>query len=145
MRVIDKNERDEVLERIMAIEAETYEPARCDSRMTLATAFDPGNGVAVVAEFKVLDEWVIVGSALAAALESFEHVDGPKQDGHLGKSDTAYSIAVTIHPAHRGRGLGHRLDNSTARCTRITNHIGHHRYRFMTGRNRVGLADSMTI
>ena len=129
----------------MAIEAETYEPARCDSRMTLATAFDPGNGVAVVAEFKVLDEWVIVGSALAAALESFEHVDGPKQDGHLGKSDTAYSIAVTIHPAHRGRGLGHRLKQAQLRAARELQTIsGHHRYRFMTGRNRVGLADSMT-
>ena len=145
VRTVEKSEREDVLDRIMAIEAETYEPARCDSRVTLAAAFEPLDGVAVVAEIQEGEDWVIVGSALAAALESFEHIDGPKQDTHLGTSDTAYSIAVTVHPAHRGRGLGLRLKQAQLLCAReLKNTSGAHRYRFMTGRNRVGLADPMT-
>jgi len=144
-RPVARVETAHVLEKLLDIESAAYEPARRDTRETLSIGLNHPFGVAVVAEFKASDEWVIVGSALAGPLDAFRHIAGPDQDQYLDQNNTAYSIAITIHPDHQGVGLGAKLKRAQLTQTRrLKTADGQIRYRWMTGRNRVGLADSMT-
>jgi acetylornithine/succinyldiaminopimelate/putrescine aminotransferase len=77
-------------------------------------------------------------------------MQGPDRDPHRGRGDSAYTVALTIDPrAHglrlHGLGLGTRLKEALLKETRNeTKADGSPRYRWMVGRNRVGLADAMS-
>jgi RHH-type transcriptional regulator, proline utilization regulon repressor / proline dehydrogenase / delta 1-pyrroline-5-carboxylate dehydrogenase len=143
VRVLGHKACDEILPRLLEIEAETYEPARQDTAQTLSLGFRE-DGVVVVAEIETDSGWLVVGSALAGPLESFSQLDGPKQDSNLGQHNTVYSIALTLHPNFHGLGLGRKLKQAQVLAARsLTNPDGSPRYFSMVGRNRIGMTDSM--
>lgn len=143
IRILSRDALDETLPRLMEIEAQTYEPARQDTAETLSLGFGE-SGVAVVAEVETDSGWLIVGSALAGPLECFPALDGPKQDVNLGQHNSAYSIALTLHPEFHGLGLGRALKHVQVQAARsLTHSDGSPRYLSMVGRNRVGMTDSM--
>ena len=144
IRTVTRQEAATLLPRLLEIEEATYEPARRDTAATLNTGLSHPDGVAVVAEVQNGEDWTVVGSALAAPLESFEHVDGPNGDRNLGRDNTAYSIAITVHPDHQNQGLGKALKDAQLKALRGLEKPDGPRYQFVTGRNRVGLAASMT-
>ena len=145
IRQPDRTEAAGLLRALLEIESAAYEPARRDTPETLSVGLEHPDGIAVVAEVESPDGWRVVGSALAGPLESFTHVEGPDKDPHLGAQNTAYSIAITIHPDHHGQGMGTALKQAQLRATRaLQTPAGTPRYTGMTGRNRVGLAASMT-
>ncbi|MEE2789701.1 MAG: aminotransferase class III-fold pyridoxal phosphate-dependent enzyme [Myxococcota bacterium] len=144
IRTVIRSEAATLLERLLEIEAAVYEPARRDSPATLNVGLSHPDGVAVVAEVADGDGWMIIGSALAGPLEQFESVEGPDTDRHLGQANTAYSIAITVHPDHQGQGVGKALRDAQLKALRTMERSDGPRYEYVTGRNRVGLATSMT-
>lgn len=134
-----------LLDGVVALEERVYEPERRDPREKLAQAL-AGDGVAVVAEAKdaASGKWQVVGSALASPLEDVEKVDGPAQDENLGQGNTLYSLAITVDPTFRGRGLGAALKSKQLLAARgMTRADGSSRYAHLTGRNRIGATDAM--
>ena len=132
VRRADPSEADVLLDAIMAIEAEVYEPVRRDTREHLATAFEAG-GIAIVAQDSAGH---VVGSTLAAPLERFEHVQGCGGDPTFGEGTTLYSAATTVAPSAHGQGIGMRLKAAQLDAARPA-------FRFITGRNRVGETAAM--
>lgn len=133
VREVDPAEIAAVITAIVRLEAEVYEEARRDDPEHLATAFLEG-GIAIIAED---EQGYIVGSCLGAPLERFGHVAGCAQDPRIGDGTTLYSTATTVHPDFRGLGVGRRMKTAQLAAARG-------RYKFVTGRNRVGAADTMT-
>jgi RHH-type proline utilization regulon transcriptional repressor/proline dehydrogenase/delta 1-pyrroline-5-carboxylate dehydrogenase len=145
IRAVGPDEVDAVLREVLALEARVYEPARQDTPETLGLAFRDPDGVRIIAEANVDGVWKLVGSALAAPLELVADVDGPDRDTNLGQHNTVYSVAITMDPDHRGAGLGRSLKLEQLRAARdMKRSDGTPRYRYLTGRNRVGLAAAMT-
>ena len=133
-----------MLDRLLEIESEAYEPARRDTPETLSVGLSHPDGIAVVAEIESEEGSVIIGSALAGPLEHFQSVEGPDRDPHMDAHNTAYSIALTVHPNHHGTGIGRALKAAQVKaCQALVDANGHPRYRWMTGRTRVGLAENM--
>ena len=152
--VIRRARRDEkatILPQILALEERVYEPARRDPEARLAMGFTHAGGVGIVAfERDAHGVEHLIGSAIACPLEDVSEMQGPDRDPHRGRGDSAYTVALTIDPrAHglrlNGLGLGTRLKEALLRETREEkNADGTPRYRWMVGRNRVGLADAMS-
>jgi acyl-CoA reductase-like NAD-dependent aldehyde dehydrogenase/4-aminobutyrate aminotransferase-like enzyme len=146
-----RDEKSTILPQILALEARVYEPARRDPEARLAMGFTHEGGVCVVA-FEQDERGVehLIGSAIACPLEEVGEMAGPDRDPHRGRGDCAYTVALTIDPRAQGLrlgglGLGTRLKEALLREAR--NEVkadGTPRYRWMAGRNRVGLADAMS-
>jgi RHH-type proline utilization regulon transcriptional repressor/proline dehydrogenase/delta 1-pyrroline-5-carboxylate dehydrogenase len=151
IRRAQRDEKEKILPQILALEARVYEPARRDPEARLAMGFTHEGGVGIVA-FERDDAGVehLIGSAIACPLEEVSEMQGPDRDPHRGRGDSAYTVALTIDPrAHglrlHGLGLGTRLKEALLKETRNeTKADGSPRYRWMVGRNRVGLADAMS-
>ncbi|MBW2462205.1 MAG: aminotransferase class III-fold pyridoxal phosphate-dependent enzyme, partial [Deltaproteobacteria bacterium] len=143
-RLVSSQERDDTLAKVLLMEERVYEPARRDKPETLAKAFEDPDGVALVAEAKDGDEWVLVGSGLGAPLERFREVGGPDRDPMLGRDNSFYGIAITVDPSYRGFGVGKRLKvGMLAAAAEIKDTDGRARYRHATGRNRVAKTAAM--
>ncbi len=144
VRVAEPSERAALMPQIMEIEAKTYEPARRDDEAHLGKGFEP-DGVAIVAERMEEAGPKVVGSALAAPLESVADVEGPDRDPMRGRDNTIYSIAVTVDAELRGQGIGRQLKLAQlARAAEMRKADGSPRYQHAAGRNRVPEAGSMS-
>lgn len=150
VRVASADEKDALIEAILELEAKVYEPARRDPAEVLARAFDK-DGVAIVAEQRFAAEGVaaperkLVGVALGAPLEQFSTLPGPDRDPMCGRNTTIYAMTTTVASAQRGIGLGRALKTAQLRAAgALRDEHGEPRYRHLSGRNRVGLADAMT-
>lgn len=143
---ITEAQKDVWVKAIMNLEASIFEPARRDSKETIEKAFQEG-GIAITHWRSTLDDTPsseLMGYALAAPLERFENTDGPKDDAHMGKNDSVYSIALSVNPKAQGTGLGKQLKEMQLRLAMdMKAGDGKPRYTRLTGRNRVGLADQM--
>jgi acyl-CoA reductase-like NAD-dependent aldehyde dehydrogenase/4-aminobutyrate aminotransferase-like enzyme len=146
VRDAQPDEKAAILPQILALEARVYEPARRDPEARLALGFDDPDGVAIVA-FERRDDGTeeLVGSAIGIPLEHVPEMEGPDRDPHRGSRDTMYVVALTLDPRTQGSGLGFRLKQAQMRAARAKRNVdGSPRYRWMVGRNRVGLADAMS-
>ncbi|MFO0749908.1 MAG: aldehyde dehydrogenase family protein [Myxococcota bacterium] len=144
-----------------ALQKQVYEPARQDDfdRFTAlvsepdaicfavfwtgpskpGTAAQPATPAALAPKTGTL-----VAACIGFPLEHVAELDGPRQDPGLGRGDTFYSADLTVHPDHRGQGLGKALKEAQiAAAIALRKPDGQARYAFMTGRNRVGAAESM--
>lgn len=120
-------------ERILAVEHASYEPSRRGDRKFFdAIVRHPGG-----ASFMFLREEEVAGFCFGAALEAFESTQGARTDPQWGKGTTFYSADLTVASSHRHRGLGHALKAIQIRSAR---ELG---YRYVVGRNRVGLGDAV--
>ncbi len=143
-RRVQSREREEMLARVLLMEERVYEPVRRDPPERLALGFEDPDGVAIVAEAHDGEEWVLVGSALAAPLERFRDLAGPDRDPMLGKNNTLYSIALTVDPSYRGFGIGKRLKMMMLEeAAKMRTEDEARRYRHATSRNRAGKTEAM--
>ena len=148
IRACGPEEADAMVEAVMELERQIFEPARRDPAEKLRIAFDDPYGSALIAELEQPDgSWAVVGYALGYPLESrfSRHLGGPDRDVMLDRDNTLYSAAISISSAVRGRGLGRSLKIEQLRHARsMSLPDGSPRYRYVTGRNRVGMTRAMT-
>ncbi len=139
IRRLGKDDVESILPRLIELESRVYEPARQDPPERLRLAFTEPDGVAIIAEVKGEGEsWTLAGYVLGAPLECVPNVAGPDRDPARGHGDTLYSIALTVDPAFQGHGIGRMLKRAQLEAARDAK-----RYRFVSGRNRLGHADAM--
>ncbi|UJR87105.1 aldehyde dehydrogenase family protein [Sandaracinus amylolyticus] len=138
------DEVEALLPPILGLEEQVYEPARRDPEHRLRLGFEDPDGIVVLAERKDGDAWTLVGYAMAAPIERVPEVSGPDRDPARGRADTIYSLALTVDPALQGTGIGRRLKAAQLDHARAMKRAdGSPRYRWCTGRNRLGHADAM--
>lgn len=136
---------DKLLDRIIALEARVYEPARRDSREHLAKGFSDAHGVVTLVEQELDDgTWDLVGFCLASPLERVLDVRGPDKDIMQGRNNTLYSLSLTVDPSTRGMGLGRILKlRQIEQARALRKEDGRPRYRYLTGRCRLGTTEAM--
>jgi predicted GNAT superfamily acetyltransferase len=123
----------EFADRVMEIEEACYEPARRDSREFLEAIVHAPRSIVLLC----IARETVLGFCFGAPLELFSDVEGTKTDPEWNKGSTLYSADVTVSLEYRNRGIGYELKKEQIRVAR---ELG---YRFIAGRNRVGLASSM--
>lgn len=143
VRSASADEVEDLLPKLVDLEARIFEPARRDTPEKLRIAFDEADGIASVAEAEQDGLWRLVGFSLAIPLEMVD-ADGPNQDVHRRECNTLYAVSTTLDPTMHGRGLGLSLKQEVLRAAReMTKSDGTPRYRFVTGRNRTGATGAM--
>lgn len=152
------------LDWLLHLEERVYEPARRVSREEFRLLLTQPETLFVVAELPFAEArdrglaseygpqfqgpedqglWTPVGCALAAPLECFAGLAGPAQDPQLAKEDTIYSHAVTVDPNCRGLRLGSGLKRAQVEAAARVRVGQGYRYRFLSGRNRIGATAAM--
>ena len=143
-RAASPEEREDVLDAFMAIEARVYEPARRDTRDWLGKAFDDPASIALLVEAEVDGAWVLVGGTLGCPLETVHGPDGVDTDPMRPLNNSMYALSTAVDPDWGGFGIGKtmkiRLVEEAARLKRPD---GSPRYHFMCGRMRVGATAAM--
>lgn len=117
----------------MRVEEATYEAGRRDSRAYFSAMIERPRSVCVVA----FADSELAGFCFGAALEDFLEVHGVRADANWGQCNTLYSADLTVAPGCRGQRTGLRLKEAQIQ------HARSYGYRYIAGRNRVGLADPM--
>ncbi len=131
---------------ILDIEYQVYEPARRTPPAEIRAAMVDPEGTTVIAEAPLPGGgWQLVGFALGAPLEASADVEGPSDDPMLGKDNTMYSVSITVAHGYQSGGVGRRLKELQLRdAAARPRPDGTPRYRYVTGRNRVGRTAQMT-
>jgi RHH-type transcriptional regulator, proline utilization regulon repressor / proline dehydrogenase / delta 1-pyrroline-5-carboxylate dehydrogenase len=135
-----------LLPAILDIEYQVYEPARRTPPAEIRAALEDPEGSMMVAELPGEGgAMTLIGFAIGAPLEQSNDVEGPDDDPMLGKHNTMYSVSITVAPGFQSAGIGRRLkvmqvEDAAAR----RRPDGSLRYRYLTGRNRVGRTAQMT-
>lgn len=133
---------------ILDIECQVYEPARRTPPAEIRSAIEDAEGALLVVESPAPGDggnWNLVGFAIGAPLEDCKDVEGPDDDPMLGKHNTLYSVSITVAPGFQGAGIGRKLKELQLRDARSRKTPdGSPRYRYVTGRNRVGRTAEMT-
>ncbi len=117
----------------MDIEEASYEPSRRDSREFLEAIVEDPRGVSLVA----LAGREVAGFCFGGPLEAFAEVRGTQTDPNWGAGNTLYSADVTVAALYRGHGVARQIKAAQIERARA---LG---YRYLAGRNRVGLAERM--
>ena len=140
-RLVPHGETMEQLPAILDIEYQVYEPARRTPPAEIRAAIEDPDGSLIVAEAG----GALVAFAIGGPLESNKDVDGCDDDPMLGKHNTMYSVSITVAPSFQSSGIGRKLKEMQLRdAQRRTRADGTPRYRYVTGRNRVGRTAQMT-
>lgn len=145
LRTPGRDEAEEVVRAIMALEAEIFEPARRDPEHRLRLGFDDPEGVVVLAEAQTPEgAWALAAYAIATPLEHMGDQDWITHAPFYGRENTLYSIAISVSPQYQGFGLGKAIKAEQLRVARALRRVdGSPRYHFVSGRNRVGFTDAM--
>ncbi len=130
---------------ILDIEYQVYEPARRTPPAEIRAAIEDAEGSLIVAEAPSPSGQVqLVAFAIGAPLEQCKDVEGPDDDPMLGKNNTMYSVSITVAPTFQSSGIGRKLKEQQLRdAAARTRPDGTLRYRYVTGRNRVGRTAQM--
>jgi RHH-type proline utilization regulon transcriptional repressor/proline dehydrogenase/delta 1-pyrroline-5-carboxylate dehydrogenase len=133
---------------ILDIEYQVYEPARRTPPAEIRAALEDPEGSVVFAEMPGAaagEAPQLVGFAIGAPLEQSRSVEGPDDDPMLGKDNTMYSVSITVAPGWQSSGIGRRMKEMQLRDAMArTRADGTPRYRYVTGRNRIGRTAQMT-
>ncbi|HEY0194124.1 MAG TPA: aldehyde dehydrogenase family protein, partial [Kofleriaceae bacterium] len=147
-RLVPHDEAMEHLPAILDIEYQVYEPARRTPPAELRAAIEDAEGALVVVESPApgtTGNWQLVAFAIGAPLEKCADVEGPDHDPMLGKHNTMYSVSITVAPTFQSSGIGRKLKEAQLRDAMARKRAdGSPRYRYVTGRNRVGRTANMT-
>ncbi|HEY0253807.1 MAG TPA: aminotransferase class III-fold pyridoxal phosphate-dependent enzyme, partial [Kofleriaceae bacterium] len=145
-RKIPHAEVMEYLPAILDIEYQVYEPARRTPPAEIRTAIEDVDGSLIVAEAPGENgAYTLVGFAIGGPLEQNKDVEGCDDDPMLGKHNSMYSVSITVAPSYQSAGIGRKL--KAAQLEDATSRVksdGTKRYRYVTGRNRVGRTAEMT-
>jgi len=132
---------------ILDIEYQVYEPARRTPPAEIRAAIEDPEGSLMVCEAPgpAGGAKQLVAFAIGAPLEQSHDVEGPDDDPMLGKRNTMYSVSITVAPGYQSAGIGRKLKELQLRdAAARTTADGSPRYRYVTGRNRVGRTAQMT-
>jgi acyl-CoA reductase-like NAD-dependent aldehyde dehydrogenase/4-aminobutyrate aminotransferase-like enzyme len=145
-RKVPHAETMEQLPAILDIEYQVYEPARRTPPAEIRAAIEDPEGSLIVAESPTpAGAWQLVGFAIGGPLEQNKDVEGCDDDPMLGKHNTMYSVSITVAPGHQSSGIGRKLKEMQLRdAAARVGPDGSPRYRYVTGRNRVGRTAQMT-
>ncbi|MDQ3340228.1 MAG: aldehyde dehydrogenase family protein [Myxococcota bacterium] len=144
-RVVPHHEAMEHLPAILDIEYQVYEPARRTPPAEIRAAIEDPEGALLVGEVTGASGPSLVAFAIGAPLEQSKDVEGPDDDPMLGKKNTMYSVSITVAPTFQSSGIGRKLKELQLRdAAARTKPDGTPRYRYVTGRNRVGRTAQMT-
>ncbi|TMQ20828.1 MAG: aldehyde dehydrogenase family protein, partial [Deltaproteobacteria bacterium] len=145
-RQVPHSEAMDHLPAILDIEYQVYEPARRTPPAELRAAIEDAEGALVVAESPAPGDsghWQLVGFAIGAPLEDSRDVEGPDDDPMLGKTNTMYSVSITVAPTFQSSGIGRRLKElqlrdaaavgRTAEMTHLNRAFGAHVVSVLTG------------
>ena len=135
-----------MLPAILDIEYQVYEPARRTPPAEIRAAIEDPEGSLFVAEATPPGGAAqLIAFAIGAPLEHSKDVEGPDDDPMLGKHNTMYSVSITVAPTYQSSGIGRRLKEHQLRDAGArVGADGKPRYRYVTGRNRVGRTAQMT-
>ncbi len=135
-------EAESKLQAMLDIELDVYEPARRTPPEQIREVLKHEDAVVVVAENKSGD---MVGFGIGAPLEVPVDSEGPDQDPMLGMHNTLYSASVTVAEGYQKQGIGRAIKQMQLKHARgMKNADGTPRYKFVTGRNRIGKTAAMT-
>ncbi|HEY5944855.1 MAG TPA: aldehyde dehydrogenase family protein, partial [Kofleriaceae bacterium] len=147
-RIVPHVEAGPFLPAILDIEYQVYEPARRTPPVEIRAAIEDMDGSLIVAEAPgpgAAAAWQLVGFAIGAPLEQTKDVEGCDDDPMLGKHNTMYSVSITVAPSYQSSGIGRKLKELQLRDALARKRVdGSMRYRYVTGRNRVGRTAEMT-
>jgi RHH-type proline utilization regulon transcriptional repressor/proline dehydrogenase/delta 1-pyrroline-5-carboxylate dehydrogenase len=147
-RLVPLAEAMDHLPAILDIEYQVYEPARRTPPAEIRAAIEDAEGALLVVESPAPGDtghWQLVAFAIGAPLEKCTDVEGPDDDPMLGKHNTMYSVSITVAPSFQSSGIGRKLKEAQLRDAMVrTRPDGSPRYRYVTGRNRVGRTANMT-
>jgi acyl-CoA reductase-like NAD-dependent aldehyde dehydrogenase/4-aminobutyrate aminotransferase-like enzyme len=146
-RVVPRDEAMTHLPAILDIEYQVYEPARRTPPAEIRAAIEDAEGLLMVCEAPGPGGGAkqLVAFAIGAPLEQSNDVEGPDDDPMLGKNNTMYSVSITVAPGYQSAGIGRKLKELQLRdAAARKNPDGTPRYRYVTGRNRVGRTAQMT-
>jgi acyl-CoA reductase-like NAD-dependent aldehyde dehydrogenase/4-aminobutyrate aminotransferase-like enzyme len=160
-RVVPHAEVGAFLPAILDIEYQVYEPARRTPPVEIRAAIEDADGSLIVAEAPgpralhgdpVSDlgpganaAWQLVGFAIGGPLEQSKDVEGCDDDPMLGKHNTMYSVSITVAPSYQSSGIRRKLKELQLKdAAARTAQDSSPRYRYVTGRNRVGRTAQMT-
>jgi acyl-CoA reductase-like NAD-dependent aldehyde dehydrogenase/4-aminobutyrate aminotransferase-like enzyme len=145
-RQVGAGEAMALLPAILDIEYQVYEPARRTPPAEIRAAIEDPEGSIVIAEApNAAGAEQLIGFAIGAPLEQARAVEGPDDDPMLGRGNTMYSVSITVAPGWQSSGIGRRLKELQVRDAMArTKPDGSARYRYLTGRNRVGRTAQMT-
>ena len=143
---VDPGDAMTLLPSMLDIEYQVYEPVRRTPPAQLRAAVMNPEGIVTIAEAREGNDWQLVGFAIGAPLEQIAPFEeGPDQDVMIDDENTLYSLSLTVMTEHQGQGLGRALKETQLReaGTRKKSD-GTSRFRYVTGRNRVGHTAAMT-
>jgi acyl-CoA reductase-like NAD-dependent aldehyde dehydrogenase/4-aminobutyrate aminotransferase-like enzyme len=145
-RKVPHSEAMDHLPAILDIEYQVYEPARRTPPAEIRAAIENVDGSLIIAESPTpAGASQLVGFAIGGPLEQNQDVEGCDDDPMLGKHNTMYSVSITVAPGHQSSGIGRKLKEMQLRdAAARTKPDGTLRYRYVTGRNRVGRTAEMT-
>jgi len=145
-RIVPHREAMDHLPAILDIEYQVYEPARRTPPAELRAAIEHAEGSLLVAETGPEGpQPQLLAFAIGAPLEMSKDVEGPDDDPMLGKHNTMYSVSITVAPTFQSTGIGRKLKELQLRDAMARRKPdGTPRYRYVTGRNRVGRTAQMT-
>ncbi len=145
-RVVPHAEVMEHLPAILDIEYQVYEPARRTPPVEIRAAIEDVDGSLIVGEAPGPQGGKqLVAFAIGGTLESSKDVEGCDDDAMLGKHNTMYSVSITVAPSYQSSGIGRKLKELQLRDAAARKKPdGTPRYRYVTGRNRVGRTAQMT-
>ncbi|HET9621640.1 MAG TPA: aldehyde dehydrogenase family protein [Kofleriaceae bacterium] len=147
-RLVPHDEAMQHLPAILDIEYQVYEPARRTPPAEIRAAIEDAEGALLVVESPAPGDTghaQLVAFAIGAPLEQCTDVEGPDDDPMLGKHNTMYSVSITVAPGFQSSGIGRRLKEAQLRDAMARKRPdGSPRYRYVTGRNRVGRTANMT-
>jgi RHH-type transcriptional regulator, proline utilization regulon repressor / proline dehydrogenase / delta 1-pyrroline-5-carboxylate dehydrogenase len=118
---------------IMAIQNASYEAGRTDSADYLFSIINSAKSACVLA----YHNRIVAGYAFGSPLEQFSKVGGVIDDENYLRHNTLYGADVTVATEYRGQGLGTRLKQAQMQHAKDLGFL------FVSGRNRLGLADTM--
>ncbi|HSD87435.1 MAG TPA: aldehyde dehydrogenase family protein [Kofleriaceae bacterium] len=160
-RLVPYGEVMEHLPAILDIEYQVYEPARRTPPAEIRAAIEDPDGSLLIAEAPgpraghgdpdigpegaPAGAWQLVAFAIGGPLEQSKDVEGCDDDPMLGKHNTMYSVSITVAPSYQSSGIGRKLKELQLRDAAARKKLdGAPRYRYVTGRNRVGRTAQMT-
>jgi len=146
-RVVPHAEVMEHLPAILDIEYQVYEPARRTPPAEIRAAIEDPDGSLIVGEAPSPGGGgkQLVAFAIGGTLESSKETEGCDDDPMLGKNNTMYSVSITVAPSYQSSGIGRKLKELQLRDAAARKKPdGTPRYRYVTGRNRVGRTAQMT-
>ncbi|MFT3700441.1 MAG: aldehyde dehydrogenase family protein [Kofleriaceae bacterium] len=131
---------------ILDIEYQVYEPARRTPPAEIRAAIEDVDGSLIVAEAPGENgAHTLVGFAIGGPLEQSKDVEGCDDDPMLGKHNSMYSVSITVAPNYQSAGIGRKLKAAQLHdAAARVKADGTKRYRYVTGRNRVGRTAEMT-